>query len=177
MIETLRQLIKGQSEKITIQGTLYEKLKKEADRQGVDIEYFINDFLTEALLQKEKEQEELEKKEIQQEKVKSEYQKLDVFLRASLNKQIQIGITNELAGYETEQDIYTLTDYRLNHPSRYLLLDMTRNGEKRPIRLDNIKDIAFLNLPNDRLKVWVYMDNQVWRFILNYDREGLLNQK
>ncbi|MHC6167546.1 hypothetical protein ACV098_20065 (plasmid) [Bacillus velezensis] len=171
MLNKIAELINGDGELKTakIHHSLYAKLEAAATSENVDTDHYINHLLNETIIRSENEQMQEEKKIEIHKNAKPKYKKLDTYLDATLNRNVLIGITNELAGKETGQDIYTLTDYFIDYPSCSLWLNLTRHGEQRPIRFNNIKDIEFIELPENRLKVWIYMMDKTWRFEISYD--------
>lgn len=171
MLDKIAELINGDKElkNAKIHQSLFEKLEAAAASENIDTDYYINHLLNETIIRAENEQMQEEKKIESHKNAKPKYKKLDTYLDATLNRNVLIGITNELAGKETGQDNYTLTDYFIDYPCCDLWLNLTRHGEQRPIRFSNIKNIEFIELPNNRLKVWIYMNDKTWRFEINFD--------
>lgn len=157
---------------VKIKLPLYEKLFEEAGYDSSRVRFILNRLVSNHYHKLEEEhQRELRKLE-QEEALEDYYNFLDRLLDATKKGSIQIGITNGRVGKETGRDIYRLVDYDISNAYKYFSLNLERNGEEWPITFQKIKDIKFSDCGdelNGRMKTWIYMDSETWRFYLNYN--------
>ncbi|PRX71842.1 helix-turn-helix protein [Cohnella sp. SGD-V74] len=162
---------------IKIRKSLYNQLFEDADMREDRVHFIVNRIISSYYIGIETERRK-EEEEIQKEAELTDYYiYLDRYLHASIGHNVEIGITNERVGKEGTQDNYILMDYKLSQPYHYLKLHLERNNEKWPISFHEIQDIKFLKCGDDRLKVWIYMPKQTWRFYLNYDPRSVMSSE
>ncbi|MCM3625267.1 MULTISPECIES: hypothetical protein [Brevibacillus] len=169
-LKEVKELFGDRDKPVMIRNFLYERLLEQAAGDEKQVERIVNGFLADKFEQMEEESREREEREKHDKELVDYYVFLDKHLNATINRNIEIGITNELVGYEPHYCNYTLKDYKLSKPYKYLTLELERNGERYPITFDHIDDIKFLEA-GDTLKTWIYMQRPLptWRFYLDYD--------
>lgn len=155
---------------VSIDKYLYLKLLEESNTEDISIEQLLNKILYERYDIIENEIKNKEKEEIHEKDLIKYYKILDKYLYATLEGNITIAITNDSIGYDERE--YVLKDYALTKVYSKLSLKLERNNEDFPISFKDIKEIRF-NDYGDRLKVWIYMPKETWRFYLNYDNNKL----
>lgn len=149
----------------------YEKLLEEAEYNPNRVNFVLNRMIANHYKHIEEEyQKELKKLEME-EALEDYYNFLDQLLKATKKGSIMIGITNGRVGRETGRDIYRILDYDISLSGKYLSLKLERDEEEWLITFSKIKDIKFSDCGSKeegRMKIWIYMENETWRFYLNY---------
>ncbi|CAH0122586.1 MULTISPECIES: hypothetical protein [unclassified Paenibacillus] len=168
-VDGIKDIYASRDRRVRIPKFLYDQLHEEAGNED-EVENLLMAILSkrfQMLDDQEREQQEDAQHQID---LVEYYEYLDRYLFATINRNITIGITNELNGRETSYCNYTLKDYRLSKVYRTLKLDLERNEEYYPISFYEIIDIKFNN-NGERLKTWIYMPHPMknWRFYLDFD--------
>ncbi|GEM_PF-631239 len=167
--EIINELVVGERKsKIKLDNYVYLKLMEEAKNDSYMAEAIVNKILCERYENVENERKNKEKSATKEKELIHYYKFLDKYLYSTLNSNIEIGITNDSKGRD-EKD-YTLLDYSLSKVDKRLSLKLERNGEKTPISFNEIVDIKAQD-NGERLKVWIYMITDTWRFYLTYNSD------
>ncbi|MDO3682018.1 helix-turn-helix domain-containing protein [Paenibacillus ehimensis] len=162
---------------IKIPKSLYNQLLEDADMREERVNFIVRKIISSYYNSVEEERRKKEEKILKEEELTDYYIFLDRYLNATIGRSIQIGITNDRVGKESAQDVYILSNYKFSQPYRYLTLYLERKNEKWPITFNEIQDIKFLLCGDERLKTWIYMPRQTWRFYLNFDPEVIKDEK
>jgi len=164
-----KEIYSSRDRRVRIPLFLYEELLDEAGNEE-DIENLLASILAERFELRTEQKVEQQKEEEHQVILKESYIDLDRYLYSNINRNVKIGITNELIGREPSNCNYILRDYKLSMVDKYLRLELERNGEVYPISFRSILDIKFNNNA-EFLNTWVYIPEPLgtWRFYLNYD--------
>jgi len=168
MLKDIMNMFLDRDKNVKIREHLYMKLIEEVGEDEDVIESLVNRIISERFNNLEKELIAKREAEIHEEGLFDYYIILDKYLFATLNNGVKIGITNGLIGKEDSTSIYTLKDYNMSYTYKYIHLILERNGDRYPITFKSIKDIRFSRC-GDRLKTWIYMTDDTWRFYLDYD--------
>lgn len=172
-LESVKELRDERDKTVKIRKTLYDMLIEEAGGEE-DAELLLNKILADELESKREKKIKQEERLLVNNSLVDDYKKLEEYLHATLNRDISIGITNDLIGKER---IYTLVEYKISEDTKSLRLKLRNNDEFYPISFHNIEDIKWNE--NDRtLKTWIYMKHPLptWRFYLYYDQKVLDEQ-
>lgn len=157
--------------KVKVDKNIYLKLVEESENNPCrrTVDQIVNKVLYERYknieIQIKNEEEEAKKDK----ELISYYEDLDKYLFSTLNGNVEIGITNDLKGYDEKE--YKLLDYSLSKVYKKLSLKLERNGEYFPISFNEIRDIKFTGCGDNRVKVWIYMPKDTWRFYLTYKND------
>ncbi len=177
----IREVKKAWSERdrtVRIKLPWYEKLLEEAGYDPNRVNFILNRLISNHYQQIEKEHQNKLLQLEQEEALEDYYNFLERLLEVTKKGSIEIGITNGRVGRETSQDVYRLLSYDISMQYKYLTLKLERNGEKWPITFNSIKDIKFLDCSYEeggRMKTWIYMPGETWRFYLNYKVSDIKN--
>lgn len=165
----INELVIGERKsKIKLDNYVYLKLMEEAKNDNYTAEAIVNKILYERYENIENERKNKEQNSKKDKELTKYYKFLDKYLYSTLNCIIEIGITNEQKGRDEKK--YTLLDYSLSKVDKRLSLRLERNNEKTPISFNEIVDIKAQDT-GDRLKVWIYMPKDTWRFYLTYSKD------
>lgn len=148
---------KGKTQLVNINDYLTEELIKEG-YNIYQLEHLINDYLKE-LLEDSDEQIEEEDKDLD-----DKYKWLDKILFCNLEREICMGINSSMVGsYEYN---YILKKYIINGIDNSMRLYLKRKDDEFVIDFNDIEDIDW-----NGNKVWIYMQENNWRFYLDIDKE------
>lgn len=165
----MKGIFEERDKSVRVRKFLYNKLIEEAGSEE-EAERLLNQILAQTLEMVEEEKKQKEEEARHEAQLIDYYISLDKYLFATLNRNVEIGITNGLVGQEPNYCNYELVNYVLNKRNNYLKLELVRNGEIYPITFYEIMDIKYSDLRHS-LKTWIYMPNAVgtWRFYLSYN--------
>lgn len=138
-----------------------QELNLKAQKQSTTIDDLASTILCNYLKNKES--------QVDLAELRKQYILLDKYLFSTLNRKIKIGITKDEIGRENK--MYILKDYKMSLPDRSITLKLERKEDIYPITFYNIKEIGTQG--TDELKTWLYMDDQTWKFYLNFNCEIL----
>ncbi|MDP4144176.1 MAG: hypothetical protein Q8936_06770 [Bacillota bacterium] len=174
ILKEILNLISDKGQAITIEKHNYVKILEKVDANNDEAKFLVNRIISDYFSRLEKEEKEKKEAEERESELVDYYLMLDKYLYATLNQRIDIGITNGRVGKEGDNDVYELKDYKLSLGYKFLTLFLSRDKEIYPITFYDIQDIRFLDC-GDRIKTWIYMPHQNWRFYLHFDKKLLLS--
>lgn len=170
-IGDLKKVWSERDRSIKIKIHWYEKLLQEADFNPNRVHFVVDRLIADHYKKLEDENQAQLRKLEQQEALEDYYNYLEQLLEVTKKGSIQIGLTNGRVGRETSRDVYKLKDFTVSSSYTYVTLNLERKGEEWPITFNKIKDIKFSDCGHEdegRMKTWIYMPGETWRFYLNY---------
>ncbi len=172
IFKDLLELISERDKNVKISNYLYVKLLEESGLETDKVGLLVNNIIADRYSKIATKNEEREEMENHERELLSYYIMLDKYLFATINRNVDIGITNALVGREDSHCVYTLKEYEISYTYKCIKLVLEKNGESYPIKFGSIEDIRFMD-NGERLKTWIYMPRFNWRFYLHYDKEAI----
>lgn len=169
LLKDIFDSLRDEDKKVNISKSLYFKILEEVGGNEELVESLINKIIYERFSNLEKQKKLQLKQEEHEEQLLDYYYSLDKYLHSTLNRNIKIGITNGLVGYEDSNCIYTLKNYDMSYSYKYIQLILEKDNQIYPLTFHDVQDIRFLKA-GDNLKTWIYMPKFNWKFYLNYDK-------